>query len=102
MRIRRDMSGGSYNYLYMAADLGLLGERRDDLRAMIDRLAEIPGPEAAKAAAASLQVLTTLEQADHLAQALSDVWHAVEWRDSCDYSDDQVTRELARYARGET
>jgi hypothetical protein len=92
------VSGGSYNYLCYAEDISTLGDRVSDLQEMIARLAEIPGAEAARAASA--QVLATMEHALRQAQDLHDVWHAVEWHDSCDWSEDQMLEAIQAFSEG--
>lgn len=96
------MSGGSYNYLY--AHTGGLEAQRGDIRAMRDRLQELEEqgvPGAARAARETRMVLNHLKLAEEHAQALSEVWRAVEWRDSGDYGDDQVNEALAEYLEGQ-
>lgn len=95
------MSGGSYNYLYLHT--GGLEAQRGDIEAMRDRLqglAEQGVPRADLAVEQTRAILAHFDLAEEKARALSDVWHAVEWRDSCDYGDDQVREALAKY-RGE-
>jgi hypothetical protein len=97
------MSGGSYNYLH-ELNHGLEGQR-SDIEAMRDRLlamsegdhTELPQAAAAQAAAATQNVLDLLNQARTHAQTLRGVWHAVEWRDSGDYGDNQVAEALTAY-----
>lgn len=82
------MSGGSYNYLYL--NVPELGGHREHLEAMAARLDGLP--YAAKAAAATRQILAVLDD-----EALAGVWQAVEWWDSADYSEDQVREAVAEY-----
>ncbi|GGU62804.1 hypothetical protein [Streptomyces lavendofoliae] len=97
------MSGGSYNYLH-ELNHGLEGQR-SDIEAMRDRLltlaqAHHPGAEktaATQAAHATQSILDLLDQARAQADTLRGVWHAVEYRDSGDYGDDQVTQALTTY-----
>lgn len=96
------MSGGSYNYLYLHT--GGLEAQRGDIKAMRDRLQGLEEqnvPGAAKAARGTRMVLNRLKLAEQHAQALSEVWHAIEWRDSGDYGDDQVNETLAEYLEKE-
>ena len=93
------MSGGSYNYLY-AHPQGDLEARRGSIEAMRDRLAglETEGiPGAARAARLTRYVLIHLDLAEAKAQELADVWHAIEWRDSCDYGEDTMREALAEW-----
>lgn len=92
------MSGGSYNYLY--CHMGGLEAQRGDIEAMRDRLqglAEQGVPGAAKAVRQTMMILDHFDRAERHAQALTDVWHAVEWWDSSDYGEDQVHEALAEY-----
>lgn len=92
------MSGGSYNYLYLHTG-GLEAQRGDieDMRDRLQGLAEEGVAGAALAAEQTRAILAHFDLAEEKAQTLSDVWHAVEWRDSCDYGDDQVREALAKY-----
>jgi hypothetical protein len=84
------VSGGSYNYLCFHTDN--LTEYSGDLDEMVERLNGLPW--AADAAAATRRVQELLDEAEKAAEALSDVWRAVEWWDSCDWGEDQVREEL--------
>lgn len=91
------MSGGSYNYL-AEHDPGDLEARRHHIEAMRDRLADLEAdrvPGAARAARLTRYVLIHLDLAEAKAQELTDVWHAIEWRDSNDYGDDTMHKALA-------
>ncbi|MFJ4637597.1 hypothetical protein ACIP69_18485 [Streptomyces hygroscopicus] len=93
------MSGGSYNYLAEHAP-GDLEARRGNIEAMRDRLtglAEQGVPGANKAARLTRYVLIHLDLAEARAQELADAWHAVEWRDSCDWGDDTMREALAEW-----
>lgn len=94
------MSGGSYNYLCLAAGNQQLGDHRGDLRAMVERLEQLARdgvPGAGLAAQRSRSVERHLQLADRLAETLEDVWHAVEWRDSADWGEDQMREALAKW-----
>lgn len=95
------MSGGSYNYLY--SHVGGLEVQRGDIEAMRDSLHELEKqgvPGAAKAARQTRMILHHFDLAEQKAQALSNVWHAVEWRDSGDSGNDQVIEALREYKEG--
>ncbi|MGW6578861.1 hypothetical protein ACWF76_05550 [Streptomyces globisporus] len=96
------MSGGSYNYLYAAADLEDLQARRFDLEEMANRLAGLG--YAQDAARETEELLVLYRQWETRAavrmRRLTDVWHAVEWWDSNDSSETCVHEALAKY-RGE-
>lgn len=91
------MSGGSFDYLCYAADTGHLGERRGGIADMAKALEEYEQPAASKAAAETRNVLALLEQADEAAQRLHDIWHAVEWHHSSDWSEGDVLGILQQY-----
>ncbi|MGW0905027.1 hypothetical protein [Streptomyces sp. NPDC002853] len=93
------MSGGSYNYLFAAADLEDLQARRWDLEEMASRLAGLG--YAQDAARETEELLVLYRQWETRASVrlarLSDVWKAVEWWDSHDSSEDRVHEALAKY-----
>lgn len=85
------MSGGSYNYVDLHTN-GLEAQR-GDIEAMRDRLAQLEAEGvlgAARAHRLTRYVLIHLDLAEARAQELAAVWHAVEWRDSCDWGDDTM------------
>lgn len=86
------MSGGSYNYLY--CHVRGLEDQRGDIQRMADRL-EKSGYFAP--ARATREVLRMLDGAEQMAQALEDVWHAVEWADSGDYGEHQVVAVVEKF-----
>lgn len=90
------MSGGSYNYLCYA-DASDIGSKLSDLDQMAARLEQIdPG---GCAAADTREVQALIGALDRAIGRLSDVWRAVEWRDSCDWGDDQMLAEIGEYER---
>jgi hypothetical protein len=97
------VSGGSYNYLFTAQDLEDLQARRHDLEEMANRLAGLG--YAQDAARETEELLVLFRQWETRAavrmRRLTDVWHAVEWWDSNDSSEDRVHQALATY-RGDT
>ena len=80
------MSGGSFNYLCWK-EISELMANRDTLTSMADRLLEMGYKDAAKE---TLKFLYTLEQAETrletMRERLEEVWKAVEWFDSGDWS----------------
>lgn len=96
------MSGGSYNYLFTVQDLEDLQAKRGSLEDMAERLAELG--YAQDAARETEELLLLFRQWETRAQVrirrLTDVWHAVEWWDSNDGSEEDVRQTLAKY-RGE-
>ena len=96
------MSGGSYGYLCRKDPDDLLsGSHSKDLERMRDRLLE---DGAIDAAAQTDAVLATIHMATKLvrmrAEALHDVWQAIEWIDSGDWGPGELAAALAQY-RGE-
>lgn len=93
------MSGGSYNYLCHTWDLDDLVSKRHDLREMADRLSRLG--YAPDVAAETLNLIADLNaisvRVEVALKRLTPVWKAVEWWDSCDWSEDQVHAALATY-----
>ncbi len=91
------MSGGSFNYLCFAMPSDLF-EKRGDLKDMVD---ELSGRGYIDAAQETETISLILDHFQVLMQArldrLCDVWQAVEWHVSGDYSKDQVETEIAKY-----
>lgn len=85
------MSGDSFGYLYCAS---LLDSRADDLRAMSAAIAELPDGEIA--AKRTLSLVETVEAAQ---RELADVWLAVEWWQSNDWSRERAAQAIAKYNR---
>lgn len=91
------MSGGSFNYLCDAARWGEIGmDRQSDIEQMLVAITRY-GPDAIHAAAATAQVLAKLAEARMLAASLADVWRAVEWHQSCDWTEKQVHEALSTF-----
>lgn len=95
------MSGGSYNYLSYVTydDLSDLLDHRRDLEEMVERLAGLG--YAQDAAEESLHLLRDLRKwevnAGVAVKRLRDIWHAVEWWDSADSTEEAVLEALAKY-----
>lgn len=92
------MSGGSFNYLTPDN----YHEQRSDLTAMKDELWRLVGkgvPGAEDAYRQMTRLDTLLYLSDLLAKDLETVWHAVEWRESGDWGDDQLREALLEYAK---
>ena len=94
------MSGGSFNYLCHKDVGGVLGEGREDLRSMAGALTEL-GHDARDVAERTAALLVKADEMQSEIDALSDVWHAVEWWRSCDYSREQVFIAIGRYRERE-
>jgi hypothetical protein len=93
------MSGGSFDYLGTVFDLGGLLEKSHQLEPMRDRLAGLG--YAKDAAMETEELIRTLRQfhvrIEVALQRLQPVWHAVEWWDSCDWSEASVKKALEDY-----
>lgn len=97
------MSGGSYNYLCYVHEARDLVDRDGDLDDMSKRLAGLGyAPDAARE---TEDLLLLMRQWRNRVEArmdrLREVWKAVEWWDSADWSEDQLREALKTY-RGET
>lgn len=97
------MSGGSFNYLCHTWDLDTLIDKQGDLEAMSQALAGLG--YAKDAARETEELLVLLRQWENRATVrldrLREVWKAMEWWQSCDYSEDTFKEALAEY-RGES
>lgn len=95
------MSGGSYDYLCVKEADDLFADA-SQLQRMADRLAGLGWAEdVAKDTYDLLAIITTQRtRVDAAMRRLRDVFHAVEWWDSMDWSEDQVRQALDTY-RGE-
>ena len=93
------MSGGSYNYLFTACDLEDLQSKQNDLSNMADRLAGLGYAQDAARETEELLLLFRQWQTrtEVRLKRLADVWHAVEWWDSNDSSEQRVHEALAKY-----
>jgi len=92
------MSGGSFNYLCFANDVEELLAKRSDLEQMAAQLTSFGYKDAALE---TESILAYLEHVERQVQArlvrLQDVWKAVEWKCSGDYSLDQVEEAIKKY-----
>ena len=98
------MSGGSFNYLcYRDASQLLSGESDGELQAMADKLAELEyAADASKETRELILVLRqTKDRVENYISRLRDIWHAVEWWESGDSSEDDVKENLAKYRGGD-
>lgn len=95
------MSGSSYDYLY-SKDVEDLLHMQETIQNMADRLAGLG--YASDAAKETQELLLTLRQFENrisaMKERLSDVWHSVEWWDSCDSGEDSVKNALEKYRAG--
>jgi hypothetical protein len=88
------MSGGSYNYL-CNKDAGNIADHLDSVREMANRLEGI-NPDG-HAAADTYEVIAIVNALDFAITRMYSVWHAVEWRDSCDWLEAQMMEEIGAY-----
>lgn len=95
------MSGGSYNYLCFK-DTSEILSNQDDLERMVERLAELGYAEDAAREADELLLMIRqfVIRCDVRLKRLNPIFKAVEWWDSCDWSEDSVKQALDKY-RGE-
>ena len=101
------MSGGSYNYLCCCLGEGALEllKQQDDVQAMYERLcgleyAQLAAEETKSILAELEQLKQTMDQLTLRARHkinLAKVWKAVEWWDSCDYSEQEVRAAIADF-----
>lgn len=91
------MSGGSFNYLYCAADCGSLSDHTGTIQRMLEALESYDCNYKEAAVKDTKHVLALLEEADKVAVRLSYVWKAVEWHHSGDYAADQAEEALKEY-----
>lgn len=93
------MSGGSFNYLCYSSDLEELLRKKDDLESMFKVMAELGYAEdAAFETKTLLDSLTEWEnRTKETIGKLKEVWRAIEWMRSCDYTEDEVREQLALY-----
>jgi len=90
------MSGGSFDYLgSWGGDVEEMAKRRLVIGYMADRLESMD--DGKLAARLTRDVNRLLLGAERLGEQLSDVWHAIEWWQSCDYGEDQARAALARF-----
>lgn len=88
------MSGGSYDYLYLAYEVKGLHGRTEDIERMAARLRELGS---VKAASATLDIIRAKNALDDQAAAMAGVWKAVEWYDSGDWGLEQAQESIAEY-----
>lgn len=94
------MSGGSYGYL-ATKDAGELFQNLPyQLTEMRDRLAKTYPGSAAHHDTHQLIVRmeNMLHQVSETAAELEDVWHAIEWSDSGDWSEEDACKAIEKYA----
>lgn len=93
------MSGGSFNYLCHKDASDLLRAGLSDAQEMGDALAALGyAPDAARETFAVIAEVRAAEaRMDALLKRLEPVWHAMEWWQSCDWSEEQFKRALAEY-----
>lgn len=91
------MSGGSFDYLYMAAGSAReLGEKWHEVEAMVDELRGY-GPVADRALAAMAEMQAAMAAVLAKSEALADVWHAAEWARSGDWGRNDTMYALERF-----
>lgn len=84
------MSGGSFNYLYGRDDdinPGVYEAMADEMDAWPDAQLKIQ------------RIAILLRQAQELHKEMADIMHDVEWWQSCDYSQEQVTEGVVEWRK---
>lgn len=94
------MSGGSFDYLYLK-EVAELPSRATDVEHMAQVLVELGAHDAAAETLDLLAIVRyALVRAAVHTRRLSDVWHAVEWWKSGDYSKEQALEAIEKYRKG--
>lgn len=93
------MSGGSYDYLCYSEFPEFISENRiNDMEQIEKRLIEKGYPDIAKDVRRLIEYsLSAKNRLGVLFDKLSPVFHAVEWYDSGDISEDTLSEELEKY-----
>jgi hypothetical protein len=93
------VSGGSYNYLCYREDLEDLIGNKYDIESMRVTLSDLGyADEAAKETQELLDLMAQWDaKAQEISESLKEVWKAIEWWHSCDYSEEDVKKALAKY-----
>lgn len=92
------MSGGSFNYLFVQ-DVDGLAQQRETIQRMADVLRNSGYESIAKD---TEEILQLFEQAEQKATKLKDVWHAVEWWVSNDWSEQDAKEAAEKYLKEQT
>lgn len=94
------MSGGSYSYLFVKSAEEIL-DCEETLQQMADRLAGLGyAPDAARETYEALLVIRQYRaHMSAIIRRMSEVWQAVEYRDSNDYSDEDIREAIDRYRK---
>lgn len=87
------MSGGSYNYLYYA-DSSDIGNKISDMQDMIDRLNNLGHHHLAMD---TQLIINKIKDIDFMLDKIREVWKAVEYCDSGDWSKDEIEQEVKNY-----
>lgn len=92
------MSGGSFNYLCYTHEADEIMGRVDELDEMREYLIKYGYEDIAKDTQRLIEYIKSSRIViETLADMLSDVFHAVEWRVSGDYGEDRMIEELEKY-----
>lgn len=96
------MSGGSYDYLFSKDARDLVEHYADGdhgaMARMIARLRTLDGDDVAdELVEAQLLIRAALRRVDVIVGRCAPTMKAVEWLDSCDWSEDAVAAALAEY-----
>jgi predicted transcriptional regulator len=92
------MSGGSFNYLCDATSVSALAAQSDDIEKMAGALASIGAGDAASATLVLLKDIDDSQRRiEKASDRLRDVWRAVEWWRSNDWSQAEVEKALTAF-----
>lgn len=89
------MSGGSFEYLCNSWDMGELAQKYSSLTEMHKALREYAPDHPATAETKKLVRLLNA----NIPAPLRDVWQAMEWWKSCDWSEDELVEALADFEK---
>lgn len=91
------MSGGSFNYLYCKNNIELF-DCVSDLEDIEDALIKYDYVDVAKDTRRLIEYIkTALVRVDVLSNQLKPVFKAVEYRESCDYGDEDLKKVIEKY-----
>lgn len=95
------MSGGSFSYLCYKTDISEICEYSDELERMRESLIKYGYEDIARDTQRLIEYIKSAKiRIETLAEQLNNVFHAVEWYESADYSKDTMIKELEKYRNG--
>lgn len=91
------MSGGSFNYLCHRSAVDIF--HGDDLTRMAEQL-ESMGYAARAAAEATRRIVAKQDELDAAIADIAPVWRAIEWWQSCDFSQQEAWKAIGAWEKG--